>query len=159
MAALEAGVDKSAGDDGTTDKAADGADADAVSPAGTIPRDDGTTYGSLGDNARIELAKKASVYVVAWMYVIHELEDAVADCLSGNVLNSDLNPAGEAVAAWDEVRGYAALLLVLLLLLLLLLLILPPNRSPDPPARTLGLGLLRRLPQQQDELRPGREAV
>jgi hypothetical protein len=36
------------------------------------------------------------------MYVIHELEDAVADCNSGNVLNNDLNPAGEAVAAWDE---------------------------------------------------------
>ena len=93
MAALEAGVDKSAGV-GTTGKAADGADADAVSPAGTIPRDDGTTYGSLGDAARVELAKKTSVYVVAWMYVIHELEDAVADCHDGDG-NSD----------WDTVRG------------------------------------------------------
>ena len=150
MAALEAGVDKSAGDDGTTDKAADGADADAVSPAGTIPRDDGTTYdGSLGDNARIELAKKASVYVVAWMYVIHELEDAVADCLGGDVLNNDLNPSGEAVAAWDEVRGPPSAAPAAP----------PTDRSAHPPARTLGLGLLRRLPQQQDELRPGREAV
>ena len=149
MAALEAGVDKSAGDDGTTDKAADGGGADAVSPANTIPRDDGTTYGSLADAARIDLAKKTSVYVVAWMYVIHELEDAVADCLGGDVLNNDLNPSGEAVAAWDEVRGPPSAA--------------PPapptDRSAHPPARTLGLGLLRRLPQQQDELRPGREAV
>ena len=149
MAALEAGVDKSAGDNGTTDKAAQGADGDAVSPAGTIPRDDGTTYGSLDDVARDRLAKRASVNVVAWMYVIHELEDAVADCLGGNVLNNDLNPAGEAVASWDEVRGPPSAA--------------PPapptDRSAHPPARTLGLGLLRRLPPQPDELRPGREAV
>jgi hypothetical protein len=62
----------------------------------------GNPYASVEDGGRIEVAKKTSVYVVAWMYVIHELEDAVNDCLLGNVLNNDLNPSGEAVAAWDE---------------------------------------------------------
>jgi hypothetical protein len=64
--------------------------------------DDNTIYPGLHPKTRTELAKKSSVYSTTYMYVIHELEDAVQDCYAGDILNNDLNPGGTAPKAWDE---------------------------------------------------------
>jgi len=49
------------------------------------------------DSARREIAIKGVQYQAVWMYVLHELEDAVADCRAANLAQND---AG--VHAWDE---------------------------------------------------------
>lgn len=46
---------------------------------------------------RVEGAKKGSAYMNVWMYIIREMEDAVADCTSGCVDCND-----DPVHAWDE---------------------------------------------------------
>lgn len=51
--------------------------------------------------ARVEGAKKGSAYLSVWMYVIHEMEDAVNDCKSNNMNDND-----NAVHAWDEAVGF-----------------------------------------------------
>jgi hypothetical protein len=52
---------------------------------------------------RAEIAKKGVAYQAVWMYVIHEFEDAVSDCLSGNIFdNAAANKVGDAPIAWDE---------------------------------------------------------
>jgi hypothetical protein len=38
------------------------------------------------DDARVQIAKKTSAYMNVWMYVIHEFEDAIADCNMGCIL-------------------------------------------------------------------------
>lgn len=50
-----------------------------------------------GDVAREELALKGIQYQVVWMYVVHELEDAIDDCEASSIADND---AG--VHAWDE---------------------------------------------------------
>jgi hypothetical protein len=52
---------------------------------------------TVSDTMSVELVKKGSAYMNVWMYVIHELEDAVADCVSGA-----LNDNQDGVHAWDE---------------------------------------------------------
>jgi len=47
--------------------------------------------------ARSECANKGSQYQNVWMYVVHELEDAINDCR-----NSDLTDNDRGVVAWDE---------------------------------------------------------
>jgi len=47
--------------------------------------------------ARVEGAKKGSAYMNVWMYIIREMEDAVADCTAGCVDCND-----DPVHAWDE---------------------------------------------------------
>jgi hypothetical protein len=45
----------------------------------------------------VEVAKKVAVYGNAWMYVIHEFEDAIQDCLNADLMDNDAS-----VHAWDE---------------------------------------------------------
>jgi len=52
---------------------------------------------SAGASFNKEVAKKVAVYSNAWIYTVHEFEDAYADCLAGTIHDND---AG--VHAWDE---------------------------------------------------------
>ena len=45
----------------------------------------------------IEVIQKMAVYTNAWLYTIHEFEDAVADCKAATLYDND-----EGVHAWDE---------------------------------------------------------
>merc|ERR1719321_377790 len=55
------------------------------------------------DVMRGELVKKGIAYQAVWMYVLHEFEDAIGDCLSGNIFDNDAhNAAGDSPHAWDE---------------------------------------------------------
>ena len=49
------------------------------------------------DKGTAELIKKGANYQAVWMYVLHEFEDAVADCTKGDITAND-----DAVHAWDE---------------------------------------------------------
>merc|ERR1719274_406020 len=51
--------------------------------------------------ARIQGAKKGSAYMNVWMYVIREMEDAIADCKSGCMKCND-----DPVHAWDEAVAF-----------------------------------------------------
>lgn len=63
---------------------------------------DGTgNFHSAGQTARKELALKGIQYQVVWMYVVHEMEDALGDCERGELNNND---AG--VHAWDEAWAF-----------------------------------------------------
>ena len=44
-----------------------------------------------------ELIQKGANYQAVWMYVIHELEDAIGDCFAGDITAND-----DSVHAWDE---------------------------------------------------------
>jgi len=55
------------------------------------------------DVARVEGAKKASAYMNVWMYVIHEIEDAIMDCESGCIACND-----DPVHAIDEAAVFYA---------------------------------------------------
>eukprot|EP00466_Bigelowiella_natans_P008936 jgi/Bigna1/133615/aug1.22_g8323 len=48
-----------------------------------------------------QFCKKGSVYQNIWMYVIWEMQDAVNDCLSGDITNN-----GGAAVAWDEAWAF-----------------------------------------------------
>ena len=52
------------------------------------------------DEARVEFIKKGTAYMHAWMYVIREYEDAIDDCINGD-LTANAGSSG-AVHAWDE---------------------------------------------------------
>merc|ERR1719324_2143125 len=55
------------------------------------------------DVMRGELVKKGIAYQAVWMYVLHEFEDAVDDCLAGDIYSNDAhNAAGDSPHAWDE---------------------------------------------------------
>ncbi len=58
----------------------------------TISKDSGTN----------QLIKKGANYQAVWMYVLHELEDAIGDCYSDDITNNDGTPTGGAPHAWDE---------------------------------------------------------
>merc|ERR1711977_744355 len=49
------------------------------------------------DAAKVQIAKKTSAYMNVWMYAIHEMEDAIADCQAGCINCND-----DPVHAWDE---------------------------------------------------------
>merc|ERR1719271_988836 len=49
-----------------------------------------------------QLMKKGANYQAVWMYVLHELEDAIGDCYAGDITANDGNPTGGAPHAWDE---------------------------------------------------------
>lgn len=55
------------------------------------------------DIFRAECANKGSQYQNVWMYVIHEMEDAIDDCKSGTPTNND-----KGVEAWDEAWAFYA---------------------------------------------------
>merc|ERR1719359_1036285 len=65
-------------------------------------------FAGLGDAARIQGVKKGSAYMNVWMYVIHEIEDAISDCQ-----NSCTNPGAQdcnadPVHAIDEAAAFYA---------------------------------------------------
>ena len=49
-----------------------------------------------------QLIKKGANYQAVWMYVLHELEDAIGDCKAGDITANDGTPTGGAPHAWDE---------------------------------------------------------
>ena len=55
-----------------------------------------------------QLMKKGANYQAVWMYVLHELEDAIGDCKAGDITANDCTPSGGSGAcgnaphAWDE---------------------------------------------------------
>jgi len=71
---------------------------------------DGTSYGNFGDFStygfvgRSQAVKKGTAYMSFWMYVIHEMEDAVADCSAGCSAGSCNDDAG--ATAWDEAVAF-----------------------------------------------------
>merc|ERR1712072_1473211 len=59
---------------------------------------DGTGICAACDEAaKVQIAKKTSAYMNVWMYAIHEMEDAIADCQAGCIDCND-----DPVHAWDE---------------------------------------------------------
>ena len=61
---------------------------------------------TLNDNTydnvtKVELVMKGAQYQNLWMYVIHEMEDAVQDCLKGDLTLNDGGPH-----AWDEAWAF-----------------------------------------------------
>merc|ERR1711871_1588248 len=63
---------------------------------------DGTgAFKNQPEAARIQGAKKGSAYMNVWMYVIREMEDAMADCKSGCLKCND-----DPVHAWDEAVAF-----------------------------------------------------
>jgi len=54
------------------------------------------------DSGTNQLIKKGANYQAVWMYVLHELEDAIGDCKAGDINANDGNPTGGAPHAWDE---------------------------------------------------------
>ena len=66
------------------------------------------SYSNVKDNGRAELMKKGANYQAVWMYVLHELEDAIGDCYAGDIYSDDCapdgtaGPCGGAPHAWDE---------------------------------------------------------
>lgn len=59
---------------------------------------DGTAeFAGKSDIFRAEVANKGSQYSSVWMYVLHELEDAVDDCNAGTLTDN-----ADRVKAWDE---------------------------------------------------------
>merc|ERR1719271_271399 len=60
-------------------------------------------YASASNNMRAQVAKKGIAYQAVWMYVLHEFEDAIADCLAGDIYDNEAsNAAGDSPHAWDE---------------------------------------------------------
>merc|ERR1719321_681725 len=55
------------------------------------------------DVLRGELVKKGIAYQAVWMYVLHEFEDAIGDCLAGNIFDNEASTVGgDSPHAWDE---------------------------------------------------------
>ncbi len=60
------------------------------------------------DSGTNQLIKKGANYQAVWMYVLHELEDAIGDCKAGDITANDCTPSGGSGAcgpaphAWDE---------------------------------------------------------
>jgi len=57
---------------------------------------------AMDDKMKSELMKKGTAYQTNWMYVLHEFEDAISDCLAGDIFANDQTPSGDAPHAWDE---------------------------------------------------------
>ena len=55
-----------------------------------------------------QLIKKGANYQAVWMYVLHELEDAIGDCYDGDIYANDGTPTGGAPHAWDEAWAFYA---------------------------------------------------
>ena len=54
------------------------------------------------DSGTNQLIKKGANYQAVWMYVLHELEDAIGDCKANDITANDGTPTGGAPHAWDE---------------------------------------------------------
>jgi hypothetical protein len=55
------------------------------------------------DSARLQLALKGAQYQSMWMYIVHEMVDAVGDCKGANLQDND-----KGVHAWDEAWAFYA---------------------------------------------------
>jgi hypothetical protein len=63
---------------------------------------DGTgVFANADAPARVQGVKKGSAYMNVWMYTIHEMEDAIADCKAGCINCND-----DPVHAWDEAVAF-----------------------------------------------------
>ncbi|CDF35912.1 unnamed protein product [Chondrus crispus] len=58
-------------------------------------------FSGTADMLRAECANKGSQYQATWMYVIHEMEDAINDCFKGDLEDND-----NGVKAWDEAWAF-----------------------------------------------------
>uniref|UniRef100_A0A6T6KQ80 Uncharacterized protein n=1 Tax=Rhodosorus marinus TaxID=101924 RepID=A0A6T6KQ80_9RHOD len=58
-------------------------------------------FGGAPDWTRAEASVKGAQYMCLAMYVIHEMEDAVADCNAGDILDND-----GGAKAWDETAAF-----------------------------------------------------
>jgi len=66
------------------------------------------SYSNVKDNGRAELMKKGANYQAVWMYVLHKLEDTVAECYSGDEDASNEWDEGWAIYAGSMVAATAA---------------------------------------------------
>lgn len=58
------------------------------------------------DAMRAELATKGAVYHAVWMYMLHEMEEAIVQCEAGNTFKSDTSTS--APHRWDEFWAFYA---------------------------------------------------
>lgn len=60
-------------------------------------------FGAYGFDGKGQIIKKGTAYVIVWMYVIREMEDALDDCQEGcTIANCNDDP----VHAWDEAVAF-----------------------------------------------------
>merc|ERR1719389_585584 len=63
-------------------------------------------FANQGDNGRTQGVKKGSAYMNVWMYVIHEIEDAISDCTSACTNPGAQDCNADPVHAIDEVAAF-----------------------------------------------------
>ena len=71
----------------------------------TIP---GSTFnfGLVGMDFRKEVIQKGIVYLNIFPYVIWEMQDAINDCIDGQLTANDGTAGGNSVHAWDEAVAF-----------------------------------------------------
>merc|ERR1719310_1692650 len=65
-------------------------------------------FANQGDNGRTQGVKKGSAYMNVWMYVIHEIEDAISDCTSACTNPGAQDCNADPVHAIDEAAAFYA---------------------------------------------------
>jgi len=65
-------------------------------------------FAGQGDNGRTQGVKKGSAYMNVWMYVIHEIEDAISDCESSCTNPGAQDCNADPVHAIDEAAAFYA---------------------------------------------------
>merc|ERR1711985_115180 len=65
-------------------------------------------FAGQGDNGRTQGVKKGSAYMNGWMYVIHEIEDAISDCESSCTNPGAQDCNADPVHAIDEAAAFYA---------------------------------------------------
>lgn len=63
-------------------------------------------WATRSDAMRAELATKGAVFQAVWMYMLHEMEEAIVQCKAGNVYRSDTSSS--APHRWDEFWAFYA---------------------------------------------------
>merc|ERR1719191_1089748 len=63
-------------------------------------------FANQGDNGRTQGVKKGSAYMNVWMYVIHEIEDAIQDCQSSCTIPGSQDCNADPVHAIDEAAAF-----------------------------------------------------
>jgi len=65
-------------------------------------------FANLGDDARTQGVKKGTAYMNVWMYVIHEIEDAITDCENNCITPGSQDCNSDPVHAIDEAAAFYA---------------------------------------------------
>jgi hypothetical protein len=65
-------------------------------------------FNGLGNDAREQGAKKGTAYMNVWMYVIHEIEDAITDCENNCITPGSQDCNSDPVHAIDEAAAFYA---------------------------------------------------